>query len=79
MKNALIEQAYLIVSNHHDMGADTIGEEFRGVRDTALRLHGYHKFNDSNWTDLIEGDEISEDLRVALIAMDDCLATHCPA
>ena len=76
MKNALIAQAYLIVSNHSEMCSDSIGREFRAVRDTALALHGYTKFNDDNWTDLIEGDVISEDLRAPLIALDDCLATH---
>ena len=72
----IIQHARLVIDNHHDMGTEKIGEEFRAVRGIVLSLAGYTKDNDANWIDYIEGDVIPEELRGTLIALDDVLASH---
>ena len=72
----IIQHARLVIDNHHDMGTEKIGEEFRAVRGVVLSLAGYPKDNDASWTEYIEGDQISEELRRPLIALDDVLASH---
>ena len=70
---SITSHANLIIANSHEFS--DISRQFKGFQ---IDLYAYLGLliSDISWVDLIEVDGLNEDLRKALITLDDCLDLH---
>jgi hypothetical protein len=76
---SIINQANLIVANHHDSVDGCGGSEFAHIKLEVLREAGFSRgevLSQDTWDDYLESDDVPEELRGPLIALDDAMTIH---